>query len=550
MNKEFYRHILFESKGVEPDAKDRKRINDIISKSAGDLAKAEKLADSMCKKITDENKLQRRYNAAVEILGPDHVVTKKFGSYLGEPVDDIENNITVEDDTANDFTTDISVDDYDTEISIPAENTENNYVIENIEPSEIKSIDEAEKILNEISDLEPKTLDDIIDIIKNVEKVSTYLKNWQSDNSADFENIKNLDWVSILNGSLAKYNISIPRPQESPASQIEAIEEFMIVPLSEWREYDGIIPIERYPQMKTKSYKLCRLEKRSSYNVYPTEIFKLEDQDKVLNEEKAGSNIFVLYYKTKSWIVETFLSRNFFDYRKSYNLHYNNIIAPRFLETGDINDMMLFTPKKYLKYDAASPGASTSIPSEIWKSQNDSIYFCYAVSLFVQKILAKEGINLFKNPQKIKERIFREINVISYDCSKILSDYLKTKYPEFPDFIPDQPKDLGPKDKIYPGWVINSKLTSSKGIAIGPMIYYNDRTAQKWVKNSGRNAWHSQVLNPNWNTRMLYPKYDKGLKILETMIKKAIGPKKWKECSVIESANYHWKTILLPFTVL
>ena len=69
---------LFEASSVNPEVKDLTRINDIVSKSGGNVAKATKLAQQMAKAIKDPAKMARRYQAAVQILGENHPVTKAF----------------------------------------------------------------------------------------------------------------------------------------------------------------------------------------------------------------------------------------------------------------------------------------------------------------------------------------------------------------------------------------------------------------------------------------------------------------------------------------
>ena len=69
---------LFEASSVNPEVKDLTRINDIVSKSGGNVAKATKLAQQMAKAIKDPAKMARRHQAAVQILGENHPVTKAF----------------------------------------------------------------------------------------------------------------------------------------------------------------------------------------------------------------------------------------------------------------------------------------------------------------------------------------------------------------------------------------------------------------------------------------------------------------------------------------
>lgn len=60
------------------DAKDRMRVRDIIDKAKGDTSKEEKLAETMCKLITDAKKAYRRYLAAKTQRGMNWEVTRIF----------------------------------------------------------------------------------------------------------------------------------------------------------------------------------------------------------------------------------------------------------------------------------------------------------------------------------------------------------------------------------------------------------------------------------------------------------------------------------------
>lgn len=59
---------LGDIKGIKPGAKDLARMEDIITKSKGDLDKMLKLVTNMAKAITKEDKAQRRAAAALEVL--------------------------------------------------------------------------------------------------------------------------------------------------------------------------------------------------------------------------------------------------------------------------------------------------------------------------------------------------------------------------------------------------------------------------------------------------------------------------------------------------
>jgi len=66
------------------EPKDRMRIRDIISKANGNEAKENKLAETMCKLITDAKKAYRRYLAAKVIRGMSWEPTRIFLRRAGE----------------------------------------------------------------------------------------------------------------------------------------------------------------------------------------------------------------------------------------------------------------------------------------------------------------------------------------------------------------------------------------------------------------------------------------------------------------------------------
>ena len=71
-----FNNILFESN--EPDAKDIKRISDMVTKSNGNDNTAQKLAAKMVNSITNAAKMERRYLAAQSLLGDDNIITQEF----------------------------------------------------------------------------------------------------------------------------------------------------------------------------------------------------------------------------------------------------------------------------------------------------------------------------------------------------------------------------------------------------------------------------------------------------------------------------------------
>lgn len=65
-------------------AKDDMRINDIITKAKGDKNKENQLAKNMADKITSLEKVEARYNAAVDILGIDSDIAQIFAKKAKE----------------------------------------------------------------------------------------------------------------------------------------------------------------------------------------------------------------------------------------------------------------------------------------------------------------------------------------------------------------------------------------------------------------------------------------------------------------------------------
>lgn len=77
-NLQDYEDFILESLVLEASQKDVQRVQDIITKSAGNDAKMLTLTNTMCKLITDKNKAFDRAMAADQILGTEHPVTVAF----------------------------------------------------------------------------------------------------------------------------------------------------------------------------------------------------------------------------------------------------------------------------------------------------------------------------------------------------------------------------------------------------------------------------------------------------------------------------------------
>lgn len=73
-----------DNKYITEGAKDEMRINDIISKSHGNKAKENQLAQIMATRITGLEKAEARYNAAVDILGIESDIAQIFAKRAQE----------------------------------------------------------------------------------------------------------------------------------------------------------------------------------------------------------------------------------------------------------------------------------------------------------------------------------------------------------------------------------------------------------------------------------------------------------------------------------
>lgn len=85
--------FIIESEGYlleSADAKDIKRINDLITKSKGSEDKQIQLANTMAKSIKNKVKSNNRYDAAYQILGPEHPVTNIFANKAKELGNDVK----------------------------------------------------------------------------------------------------------------------------------------------------------------------------------------------------------------------------------------------------------------------------------------------------------------------------------------------------------------------------------------------------------------------------------------------------------------------------
>jgi hypothetical protein len=81
---------IFETVNEMASPKDLQRIEDIIKKANGNAAKEVALAQQMVNSITDKQKSLQRFEAAMDLLGKDHDVTKIFAEKaksLGNSVD-------------------------------------------------------------------------------------------------------------------------------------------------------------------------------------------------------------------------------------------------------------------------------------------------------------------------------------------------------------------------------------------------------------------------------------------------------------------------------
>ena len=476
----FYTHILFES--TTPEPKDIKRILDIIKKSNGDDVKAAKLAETMANKIKDMDKLERRYNAAVKELGANHPVALEFKRIM-----DLNNinpastpSITTTATPASTSNTQTDIDstvaddtEFNTDISdlVPETNDNSVNVIENNDIS----IQDAHQLYAEVCEKEINSLDDILDIIKDIEllyKVSNINTPELVEKKKNI--INSIDFKYEFNKLFTKY-------QFSGLSGV-TVNDIAVYPSHEWK-----------PELKWRASSDHCLEvtlgdyaytdkKRETYNyLYARVKYKYLRHEYIaeFNIAAGGSASFTSYLKiiNLSYAQNTSRSCYVTDTKK----------YPIILNKSDDFEWHNVTPETHLR-------------------------IINNLKLSIFKILLNNGWNEILSRESLREKMKISLNSIMQECLDTMEKIFKSKYSIFPDWRPTG------KD---PGWKINVQKTSLQyGIALEPLLYYTNR------KNTNTYSWAYETL-------MLYGlKKKEAIKKLFKDIKSALSARLFKQCTV------------------
>lgn len=477
----FYTHILFES--TTPEPKDIKRILDIIKKSNGDDVKAAKLAETMANKIKDMDKLERRYNAAVKELGANHPVTLEFKRIMdlnninpaSIPSTTTTATSTSTSNTQTDIDSTISDDtEFNTDISdlVPETNDNSVNVIENNDIS----IQDAHQLYAEVCEKEINSLDDILDIIKDIEllyKASNINTPELVEKKKNI--ISSIDFKYEFNKLFTKYQFS--GLSGVTVNDIAVYPSHKWEPELKWRgDSDQCLSIPLGDSAYTD-------KKRETYNyLYARVKYKYLRHEYIAEFNIASEG-----------------SSSFTSYLKIINLSY---------PIGRTNKSC------YVTDDTKYPIILNRTYSSEWHNSDPETHLKIInnLKLSIFKILLNNGWNEILSRESLREKMKISLNSIMQECLDTMEKIFKSKYSIFPDWRPTG------KD---PGWKINVKKTSLQyGIALEPLLYYTNR------KNLNTYSW-------GYETLMEYGlKKKEAIKKLFKDIKSALSARLFKQCTV------------------
>lgn len=566
----YYIHYLFESE--QPAAKDIKRIKDIITKSAGDNEKTRKLAMNMANKIKDVGKMERRYNAAVQLLGDKHPVTREFEQGLISLGGTVENQASMDqsmpvqpEDDEDNFQVDVQA----PESTLPEEpesSQDDNFY------TELEDTDEYEKLnnyLEELYNIDIDSIEDIKEVLKKLEILNNYRdyntfskvqtlfndfftnintsqlinsiipkSNWEVNSivcmPADLENIHKypFKWHIYLpnNNYIKNYSDKLPKGEGKSISYVD-----LNLPESGWKQKESqggysVDPLRDYKEGLTYSLVLRNnyinekeLTATSKLSRIPAIFFQVEINDSDLNK------------KLKFEFILNPLNFGFITLRSTYSSS-KIFSAENFLYT-------IADKSSYLGTDVNGIKIYKDDINNHFKVQTKDLYLKYLIPL-------KAGIcKYFKNNDYRKIlKLFEYIDsgkVISNEiferCTYKIYDILKRKFPDFPNYVPV---------KGYPGWRIRTDKTNTKYLAITPYVYYTERLPKRYLSSSTlyqrghRGGYSVQGLNPAYKEI-----HDFGLnqtmanKELLKRIKNSIKLKNFKTC--IQGDNY----VCIPWSI-
>ena len=548
----YYTKFLFESETPEP--KDIKRIKDIITKSAGDMGKAQKLAANMVAKIKDLSKMERRYEAAVQELGETHPVTKEFEdgviSMGGSISRTLPQTTTVSpvstdsvDNEPEEFSTEVEslpVQDQP-EVADKSEDPDNFYI-----ESDEDDLPEYDKLNNYLEDLyntNIETVDDIKGILKQLDIIHKYadpVEGYKNIYNKFTEFFQNLDQEDLLNSIQSVSGIKL----KNCACIIANQENLHAYPFDKHisfpkctREYSLPSPRDflkvswaeiNLPQTGTDKILDRKTRSDSKYSAYIENLnfrcdlykFTNENAENYENRIQSIPLIFCQFITAERTpkLIEFLLNPLNFQF---YPIHceYSGI-RKNSMENAS---MFLYTPLKDTNYLGKD---SNNI--EIYKADLNNYYNIKTniINLYKSYLLPlqKGIIKYFKNNNyKDIIKIFEYLNmgeVLLYhtlkNCKQKIYEYLTSKFPDFPTYIPSID---------YPGWQISMNKTDTKYLVITPYIYYTDKKVSKYKTGYGTNPKWKPIFNFGLPKEQAFNK-------LEKSIRKVLKTKKFNLCKL------------------
>lgn len=558
----YYIYSLFES--LDPQPKDIKRIQDIITKSGGDMEKARKLASTMAGKIKDADKMERRFTAAVQELGEDHPVTEEFkkacfamGIDTGSSLSHIDDKSDTDNpDDQNNFSTDLNTSnlkDINQLKDDDQDNDENDFSTDIIVEEEVSKYEQLQDSLEKLYNLgDIKNIDEVKSILNVLNRLNIYDSAEEGDNIVNLyneiiHNIKISDVSKFISNSISIKEIHcIPATYESWASY-----PFKWNIAAPYRLY-GLDSNTMYREKRYVPY----LENNLPFSNNSIDPARRADSENISfsatlpNIKTSGNKIYPILIqaeiysnlKKKTGKFEFLINPINFNLIKLHSdwvsLNYQGFLG-KFKFLFSFADTPISTPgsngaKLYPLADEYMWGRD----SENINDNAKDIYNNYILPLHKGIVKLFRSTDNYKEFQEIFEYITMSrliIGSVISDCENVLYNKLKSTYPDFPANVPN----MG-----YPGWEIDvtgNDLNSF--IVLKPKLYYTRNKVKKWVQNNRR----SMILNPSWDELYDYStNQTKAFNILSSGIKKALGAKLFKKC--ISSKNLH--TIKIPWEIL
>lgn len=551
----YYIYSLFES--LVPQPKDIKRIQDIITKSGGDMDKARSLASTMADKIKDANKMERRFNAAVQELGDNHPVTEEFrkacfamGIDTGDiPEEDIDTMVP-NDSFSTDIDTSVEPENNKVELEEPEEDPDNFSIDIDIE----KEVSKYERLQKSLETLYNTSAIQNIDEVKNILSILNDLNNF-NNSIEEGDNIVNLYNEIIHNLKISEISKFLPGTI--------TVKEIHCIPASykSWAAYPfkwNIATPYRLMSNYEKRYVPYMENNLPSKDTYgnwkslssDSEGISLLSSSRMPTFKTSDDIIFPLliqaeiYSKIKKKTGKFEFLINPIDFNL-VKLHsdwsgFDNFIGKyRFLFSFDrspmskkgINGADLYKVSDEYLWTKSKEGVSNNAKE---------IYKAYILPLHKAIIQLFRSIDNYKEFQQIfeyKAMVNLEIRSIISNCENALYNEIKQIYPEFPSNNPSIE---------YSGWKIDTESIMNSSVIIAPKLYYTANKVKKYVQDR-RGPWSGTRLNGSWDELFDYStNKTKAFARLSADIKKALGSKLFKKCTINKSLG----TIEIPYDIL